>query len=114
MCDAAGSLQNNARPIAGALPKPTAFYYLVSYNFSSERYAVGPFPGYDECWKAMCREAKKEYRIDTEENSYNAELQKNYLEGTVILLDYFPDHENRTIWTAFSTISSDLAKEDYK
>ncbi len=114
MCASASVSESKRISISGALPKPAAFYYLVAYNFSSERYAVGPFPGYDECWEAMCRDAKKEYRIDTEQNSYDAELQKDYLDGTIILLDSFPDHENRTTWMAFSVLSPDLTKEDFE
>ena len=113
MCNSTVLPDSGTRTISGILPKATAFYYLVSYSFSADGYTVGPFPDYDKCWKAMCRHSQEECRIDTQENCYDAELNKDEQEGTIRLVDRFPDHDNHTTWTAFSLPSPEHLKIEF-
>lgn len=61
----------------------------------------------------MCRHSQEECRIDTQENCYDAELNKDEQEGTIRLVDRFPDHENHTTWTAFSLPSPEHLKIEF-
>ena len=79
-----------------------SFFYTVTYNFDSDRHAVGPFPTWEDAWVAMMEDAKNEERIDKEENGWDAFLCADEDDGEATLTIKFLDREDITTWLLFS------------
>lgn len=76
------------------------YYYMTQYSFDADIPVVGPYKTDDECWKAMQKDAEKEYRIDTEENEWDTQpLDMNQDEGVITLNNIFRDRVDTTTWT---------------
>lgn len=74
------------------------YYYLTTFNFDDEKSLYGPFSCYEAAWKAINEAADEEYRIDTEENGYDTQIDKQYEEGKIVLLNHFDDRDDKTEW----------------
>lgn len=74
------------------------YYYLTTFSFDDEKSLTGPFSSYDEAWEAVSKAADEEYRIDTEENGYETQIDKRYDEGKIVLLNRFDDRDDKTEW----------------
>ena len=82
-----------------------SFFYTVTYNFDSDRHAVGPFATWEDAWAAMMEDAKNEERIDKEENGWDAFLCADEDDGEATLTVKFLDRENITTWLLFSGVT---------
>lgn len=74
------------------------YYYLTTYSFDDEKSLHGPFSSYEAAWEAVSEAADEEYRIDTEENGYDTQIDKQYDEGKIVLLNRFDDQDDKTEW----------------
>ena len=77
------------------------YYYLTKYSFDPEKVVHGPFTTEEEAWATMEADANEQYRIDTEENQWDARLFKHKDNGEITLIDYFVAHKDVTEFFIF-------------
>ena len=57
------------------MKKNSKWWFIAVYSFDEDRLLSGPYSSEEECWNAMLKNAKRELRIDTEENGYECEFE---------------------------------------
>lgn len=55
--------------------KNCKWWFITIYSFDEDRPLYGPYSSEKECWNAMLENAKRELRIDTEENGWECEFE---------------------------------------
>lgn len=73
-----------------------SYYYLTKYSFDAEKSIAGPYKNEEEAWRAMEADADEEYRIDTEENDWWTEINKNKDAGEITIKNFFGFGETDT------------------
>ena len=77
------------------------WYYLTKYSFDADKHVTGPFTSEDEAWDAMMVDARREYKIDTEENGWRARLIENKTCGEIMIKNYFTTGTDLTEFILF-------------
>ena len=77
------------------------WYYLVRYSFDATKPVFGPFKTESEAWEAALADARKEFKIDEEENEWNCDITEYEDIGAIVLTDQFTDREDTTEWLVF-------------
>ena len=73
--------------------------YDIDYDLDDgDRLLSGPYSSEEECWNAMLKNAKRELRIDTEENGYECEFETVPECGRITLTNHVNGHSNVTNW----------------
>ena len=65
------------------------WYGMTKYSFDSDKPICGPFKTEEEAWEYIEKMADEEYRIDTEENGWNAKITKNKTCNEITIKDFF-------------------------
>ena len=66
------------------------WYTMTKYSFDNDKIVHGPFKTEKEAWNNMEKRADEEYRIDTEENEWDTEINKNEEIGEITIKNFFP------------------------
>ena len=77
------------------------WYYLVRYSFDPTKPVFGPFETETEAWEAALANARKEYKIDTEEDECNCDMSEYDDFGEIVLVNHFTDRDDTTEWLVF-------------
>ena len=77
------------------------FYYLVRYSFDATKPVFGPFKTESEAWEAALVDARKEFKIDEEENEWNCDMSEYEDFGEIVLTNHFTDRDDTTEWLVF-------------
>lgn len=77
------------------------WYYLVRYSFDGDKPVFGPFGTEFDAWNAALKDARKELKIDGEENGWNCDMTEYETFGEIILTDHFSDRDDTTEWILF-------------
>ena len=64
-------------------------YAMAKYSFDSDKNVFGPFSTHDEAWNYIEKMADKEYRIDTEENGWSTNIEKDKTCYEIIIKNFF-------------------------
>ena len=78
--------------------KNCKWWFITVYSFDEDRPLFGPYSSEKECWNAMLENAKRELRIDTEENGWECEFETVPKCGRITLTDHINGHNDVTNW----------------
>lgn len=77
------------------------WYTITKYSFDNDKIVHGPFKTEKEAWNNMEKRADEEHRIDTEENEWDTEINKNEEIGEIVIKNFFPSGTDVTEFFLF-------------